>query len=270
MIQTNWHTHTKRCGHAEGEDEAYVQAAVKAGLKILGFSDHAPYPIPTPGDCMPIELYDDYVSSITALKEKYAGTIEIHLGMEVEYYPSQWETLKRWRKEMEYCILGQHCLSFHGFSSYDLTEAEQLDQYFDCLEEACRHGLCDYIAHPDVCLWSYPCLDESVRTLAEKIADLSLRYDMPLELNCGSGVRDYGWRHYEDGDRYAYPTRTMFEVFAEKKCPVIIGMDIHQPDHFLTDEYLNRALDIVKGLDLNYLNDFDLVSAAKKRKKNFF
>ena len=66
MIQTNWHTHTKRCGHAEGEDEAYVQAAVKAGLKILGFSDHAPYPIPTPGDCMPIELYEDYVSSMAS------------------------------------------------------------------------------------------------------------------------------------------------------------------------------------------------------------
>jgi Histidinol phosphatase and related hydrolases of the PHP family len=40
MIQTNWHTHTSRCGHAVGTDEEYVQAAIQGGLKTLGFSDH--------------------------------------------------------------------------------------------------------------------------------------------------------------------------------------------------------------------------------------
>ena len=34
------HTHTKRCGHAFGADEEYVQAAIDAGIKVLGFSDH--------------------------------------------------------------------------------------------------------------------------------------------------------------------------------------------------------------------------------------
>ena len=35
-----YHTHTKRCGHAVGEDEEYVIEAIKAGIKDLGFSDH--------------------------------------------------------------------------------------------------------------------------------------------------------------------------------------------------------------------------------------
>ena len=40
----NYHTHTARCRHASGEDREYVLAAVQSGVKILGFSDHAPFP----------------------------------------------------------------------------------------------------------------------------------------------------------------------------------------------------------------------------------
>ena len=31
----NYHTHTKRCKHATGEDREYVEAAIETGLKIL-------------------------------------------------------------------------------------------------------------------------------------------------------------------------------------------------------------------------------------------
>jgi len=39
----NYHTHTWRCGHAEGTERDYAQQAEKAGIRILGFSDHTPY-----------------------------------------------------------------------------------------------------------------------------------------------------------------------------------------------------------------------------------
>ncbi len=42
MIKTNYHSHTTRCKHAVGSDEAYVLAAIEAGLDEIGFSDHAP------------------------------------------------------------------------------------------------------------------------------------------------------------------------------------------------------------------------------------
>ena len=61
-----------------------------------------------------------------------------------------------------------------------------------------------------------------------------------------------------------------FETFAEKKCPVIIGLDIHNPELFKTDVDLNKALSVVEGLDINWLIDYDLVSAAKERKKLFY
>ena len=53
MFTYNYHCHTKRCGHASGTDEEYVEAAIKAGYKVLGFSDHGPYSLyPHPGSHM--------------------------------------------------------------------------------------------------------------------------------------------------------------------------------------------------------------------------
>ena len=42
----NYHTHTARCHHASGTEEEYIQAAIESGLRVLGFSDHTPYPFP--------------------------------------------------------------------------------------------------------------------------------------------------------------------------------------------------------------------------------
>lgn len=39
---TDYHIHTKLCGHAEGEMESYVEQSISKGLKEIGFSDHAP------------------------------------------------------------------------------------------------------------------------------------------------------------------------------------------------------------------------------------
>ena len=39
----NYHTHTVRCQHASGDDRAYVETAIKNGMRVLGFSDHCPW-----------------------------------------------------------------------------------------------------------------------------------------------------------------------------------------------------------------------------------
>ena len=87
---TNYHTHTRRCGHAVGEDREYAEAAVQAGLKILGFSDHAPQIFPdgyySSFRMRPEEL-KGYVESVLSLRKEFAGTLEIPLGLELEYYP---------------------------------------------------------------------------------------------------------------------------------------------------------------------------------------
>lgn len=84
------HTHTARCGHAGGTDEAYVEAAIAAGLTALAITDHLPfYWLPRDRHdatlAMPPEELPRYVDAVQALKHRYAGRIEILLGVEADY-----------------------------------------------------------------------------------------------------------------------------------------------------------------------------------------
>ena len=44
MKKTNFHTHTYRCGHANGSEEEMVCSAIKMGIEELGISEHVPLP----------------------------------------------------------------------------------------------------------------------------------------------------------------------------------------------------------------------------------
>ena len=108
-FDANYHTHTTRCGHAIGTDEQYVLAAIDAGFKVLGFSDHIPFEgISNKKDRMDYDQLDDYFRSIEALKVNYAHQIDIKLGFEAEYYPAYHTYYETLLKRSDYLILGQH------------------------------------------------------------------------------------------------------------------------------------------------------------------
>lgn len=68
----NYHTHTWRCRHADGTEREYVERAIEGGLKILGFSDHSPYPFPEGYDSgmrMRLDQVEGYVDTVLALKK---------------------------------------------------------------------------------------------------------------------------------------------------------------------------------------------------------
>lgn len=110
-MKANYHTHTVRCKHARGEDKAYVEAALRAGFDLLGFSDHAPWPFAR-----------GYVSGIRMDLRNWAamcnppaaggsicGSDHILLGLECEYFPRYHDHV-RWLRDqgLDYLILGQH------------------------------------------------------------------------------------------------------------------------------------------------------------------
>ncbi len=85
-MKVNYHTHTKRCKHAVGEDEEYVLAAIKGGFKVLGFSDHTPWAYKSdfvPRIRMTMDQFGEYCASIHALKEKYADQTKIIISQKV-------------------------------------------------------------------------------------------------------------------------------------------------------------------------------------------
>ena len=111
IIKYNYHTHTKRCGHAKGEDEEYVLRAIDDGYKVLGFSDH----VMLPGIVQEkvrgnYEELENYVDSINDLRKKYEDKITIYCGFECEYFDKFVSYYQRLLKEKiaDYLILGQH------------------------------------------------------------------------------------------------------------------------------------------------------------------
>lgn len=69
----------------------YIETALGLGMKTLGFSDHSPYFFEGDyysGFRMRSEELPGYVNTLTELREEYRGRIDIHIGLEAEYYPS--------------------------------------------------------------------------------------------------------------------------------------------------------------------------------------
>ena len=249
----NYHTHSVRCKHATGTETEYVRCAIDAGLQILGFSDHTPYPFP--GDYvssfrMPVEQLADYADSVRAVQKQYAGQIQIHLGVEAEYYPKYFPDMVQLLRDngVEYMILGQHLLGNEidtlreGFPTGDESK---LEQFCDQAIEAMHTGLFTYFAHPDLFHFEG---DKKVYQLhMRRVCKASRECGIPLELNL---LGLYVGRHYPHPD--------FFEVAAEEGCQVILGKDAHQPQFLLDQEIVAQGLSILHRFGLEPLDTVPL------------
>lgn len=108
MITANLHTHTPRCHHAKGSEREYIEQAIANGFTTLGFSDHVPQPFKNGYVStirMTMEKLDDYVGTLRALQEEYAGRIQILVGFEAEYFPDLFEELLEQLKSVPWITL---------------------------------------------------------------------------------------------------------------------------------------------------------------------
>lgn len=241
----NYHTHTYRCRHASGTEEAYVKAAMEMGLDTFGFSDHSPYWF----GCdyystyrMFPEQLPDYVDTVLQLRKQYSGQIEIPLGLEVEYYPAFFpEMLERVRDAgVEYLLLGQH---FGGnemgehYCGRPTADTAILKQYCHQVADAMETGLFSYLAHPD--LIYYTGSRKSYLENMRLICRAANACDIPLEVNL-LGI--FSRRHYPDPD--------FWELAAEEGCTVILGRDAHAPEQILDEESEKTALAMIQRLGL--------------------
>ena len=80
-MPADYHTHTPLCHHAEGEPEAYIDAAVAAGVSEYGVSDHAPQ-LPEPFDDWRMAVADlpEYFRWLERARAHAAGRIPVRAG----------------------------------------------------------------------------------------------------------------------------------------------------------------------------------------------
>jgi len=237
----NLHTHTYRCQHASGTEEAYIQQAIAGGLKVLGFSDHTPFLFPDAYRSrirMLPEQITEYVQTILALKEKYASKIEIRLGLEVEYYPDRMADLLALIEDcgIEYMLLGQHwCGNEQNerYNGHPTDDRELLQRYCAQTIEGMQTGLFSYFAHPDLIHFTGDAA--YYRTQMEKLCSAAKALDIPMEINL-QGFRTN--RHY--------PNDVFWEIAGEVGCKVVLGSDAHSPDDvadFFSEEKAHKLVE---------------------------
>ena len=251
----NYHTHTTRCRHAKGSEEDYVRCAIESGKQILGFSDHTPYPFPE-GYYSHMRMFPDqltdYIETVQKMRKQYASQIQIHLGLEVEYYPAHFGDLMQWIRDtdVEYMLLGQHWIGNEQNEPWSGAPTEDeavIRRYCAQARDAMQTGLFTYFAHPD--LINYVGDDRTYTSYMRALCQEANSCQVPLEINI-LGLQ---------GNR-SYPNPRFWEIAAEENCQVIIGCDAHEPQSLLDIQAEEKALALVNRFHLNLLNTVPLRS----------
>ena len=260
----NYHTHTKRCGHAGMyETEEYVLKAREAGIKSLGFSDHCPVPTLEFQDIkarMHLTEVDNYINEINNIKEKYRD-IEILTGFECEYDNNKSLFLSELRDKVDYMVLGQHFIidvQREGNSDYPTVYAHEV-----CA--AMESGLFDIVAHPDIFMCysgTFTQIEdqnkfmENAKVAFEMICKKAKELNIPLEINLHGIVENKG-----------YPNKLFWETCERIGAPVIYGVDAHEPKEFLLmKENMEKAEEQIGYANLNILESYNPVMARKNNK----
>ncbi len=249
---TNFHTHTYRCNHATGTEEDYVKAAINSGVKILGFSDHAPFPDRDFGLRMKYNELGDYINELERLKKEYSGEIKIIKGLEIEYHP---QYLSYYRELLEsrgldYLVLGEHTYTISKNKIRNIFLAKSTDDYVDYAKAVCEAmetGIFAFVAHPDVMFINDNFWDNNCEKACKMIIDCAEKNDIILEFNA-NGLRR-GKQQYLDGRRYPYPHEIFWDMVKQKNIRAIVNSDNHIPEQ-VNDKYVQLGREIIKELGI--------------------
>lgn len=255
-MRTNYHTHTPRCKHASGTEAEYCERAIAHNYAVLGFTDHCPWPYENGFVStyhMDVDELDGYVAAVKRVREDFAGRLEVHLGLECEYFPAYMNWLREKKEELgvEYLILGNHFDSTDDGGQYfgRCRDKAQLRRYVDMCVRGLETGLYSCFAHPDLFLRAYVGFDSDCRALSRELCQASKQLGIPMEYNLLGFINC----RKKAEDELGYPCRAFWETAAEVGVDCIVGTDAHSPDRFDNDAAWDDAAALLDGLGLHRL-----------------
>jgi len=172
------------------------------------------------------ERFEDYIALVADAREKFAGRVDVRLGLESDYYPG----VEPWLEKLHARVPLHHVLgSVHTqvpdyrarFFRGDWFDYQQI--YFDHLAEAAETGLYDTLAHPDLVKnespgdWQLARIEPYIQRALDRVAATGVA----MELNT-SGVN----KAFPEMN----PGRRMLELMHERGIPVVLGADAHRPE----------------------------------------
>lgn len=243
MNLTNYHSHTLYCdGRAAMED--FIRFAVDRGFTSYGISSHAPLPFPTHWT-MEWDRMDDYLSEFRRMKEKYAGKIELAVGLEIDYLDEENNPSRPWFRELplDYRIGSVHMLYddkgevadidvsadvFRGI--VDRRFGGHLDKvirrYYDSLSRMVEAGGFDIVGHADKMHYNAAAYRPGL--LDEPWYD-SLVRDFFAQIAAAGYIVEINTKAFESLGTF-YPNERYFPLLKDLGVRVQVNSDSHYPE----------------------------------------
>jgi len=236
------HNHTPLCNHAEGTIDEYVQAAIKQGTSIFGFSDHAPMDF-EPEYRMKFEDMQKYEEDVLSAKEKYKNDITILLSYEVDYLKNHMDE-RVLNVDVDYLIGSVHFINEWGFDNPEFIgryEKEDIDdiwqKYFDAIEEMANTKLFNVVGHLDLIKVFKFMPTKNITEIAQNALLAIKKADMVLEMNVAGYRKPIG---------ESYPSKELLEEAFKLEIPITFSSDAHKPEQ--VGLYNNEIIQLAKEI----------------------
>jgi len=172
------------------------------------------------------EEYDTYVDAVGRAQRKFAGRVDVRLGLESDFYPG----VEPWLEKLHARVPLHHVLgSVHTqvpdyrarYFRGDYFDYQQT--YFEHLAQSAETGLFDTLAHPDLVKnespaeWRLTRIEPFILRALDRIA----KTGVAMELNTSGAHKALPEMN---------PGPRMLEWIRQRGIPVVIGADAHRPD----------------------------------------
>ncbi|WP_411333579.1 histidinol-phosphatase [Metabacillus indicus] len=240
-MKFDYHTHHKRCGHAEGSIRDYIQSAITKGFNMIGISDHSPYFYSEedhlfPHISMANSHFPAYVEEILELKNEFKGQIEVLLGVESDFFPEHIELYKRQYEKYPFDYIigsvhhvdGRNIFEKNRWEGLSIKEKIQTkNNYYELIQQSARSGVFQILGHIDAMKGYYPEFSLIQTNAIDQTLSILSQFEIAIEVNT-SGKNKYcgGW----------YPADEILERALFHGVKVTFGSDAHSADR-VGDEF---------------------------------
>ena len=233
LIDTDSHTHPFQGERNYDGMRQYAEAAVKAGLRKVIFTEHTPIDSRFNFDNrhhLNFAEYETYLECAERCRAEFADRLEIGIGIEADYHPRNLEQVAKFRRDYPLDYVGGS-LHLHakfwkddvGDLSGDARTAFALDRTLELVES----GLFSTLNHLDFFRWKrddyYP--ERHEERFREIFASM-VKHDVALELNT-SGVRK--------SFASFMPCPPVWQWSLEYPLCRVYGSDAHKPEYIASD-----------------------------------
>ena len=238
----------------------FVDAARRAGVDEIGFTEHAYYftqlrtlwSVPYQMERCAYDL-DAYVEAIVCARER---GLPVKLGLEVDYVPGREDETRALLAPYpwDYLLGSVHFVDGLGIDgeprlSDEVGVEEMWRRYFEVLARAARSRLFDSLSHPDL-----------AKVFGDRIAfDYTAISDAVAEAGVAVEVSTAGLRK-PVGELYPHPE--LLAACRERGVPVTTGSDAHVPE--LVGRDFDRAQELLRVAGYDTVTVYDRRQARQE------